>query len=177
LGERVKKGDRVLDAFCYTGGFSMYAARSGATTLGIDIHPESVGLAKRIAELNGLDCAYEQANVFDWLEREPGELFDWIILDPPAIAKTGAARDSLKWAIWKLAHRAIPHMKPGARMIACSCSYQIDRKELVETIRLAASDRGVRMFLEDVTFQDLDHPMPIQFPESLYLKCAWLRLG
>jgi 23S rRNA (cytosine1962-C5)-methyltransferase len=177
LAERVKKGDRLLDGFCYTGAFSMYAAQCGATTIGVDIHEGSIGLAARNAALNGLDCAFEQANLFEWLEQEPGELFDWVILDPPAIAKTGAARDSLKWAVWKLAHRAIPHMKPGGRMIACSCSYQLDRKELVETVRLAASDRGVRMFLEDVTFQDLDHPMPIQFPESLYLKCAWLRLG
>jgi 23S rRNA (cytosine1962-C5)-methyltransferase len=62
-------------------------------------------------------------------------------------------------------------------MIVCSCSYQLDRRELVETARLAASDRRVRLYLEDVTLQDRDHPVLIHFPESLYLKCAWLRLG
>jgi 23S rRNA (cytosine1962-C5)-methyltransferase len=148
LERRVKPGQRVLDAFCY----------------------------RRTAELNGATCEFEQANVFDWLEREPGELFDWIVIDPPAISKTAASRDSLKWAVWKLVHRGVPHLKSGGRMIVCSCSYQLDRKELVETARLAASDRSVRMYLEDVTLQDLDHPAPIQFPESLYLKCAWLRL-
>jgi 23S rRNA (cytosine1962-C5)-methyltransferase len=177
FGRRVKPGQRVLDAFCYTGGFSMYAARAGARTLGLDINSDAIAVAKRTADLNAFSCEFEQANVFDWLERDPGEPFDWVVLDPPAIAKTATARDSLKWAVWKLAHRAIPHMRPGSRMIACSCSYQLDRRELVETLRLAASDRGVRMYLEDVTLQDLDHPAPIQFPESLYLKCAWLRMG
>ena len=176
LERRVKPGQRVLDAFCYTGGFSMYAARAGATTIGVDINTEAIAMARRTAELNGATCEFEQANVFDWLEREPGELFDWIVIDPPAISKTAASRDSLKWAVWKLVHRGIPHLKSGGRMIVCSCSYQLDRKELVETARLAASDRSVRMYLEDVTLQDLDHPAPIQFPESLYLKCAWLRL-
>jgi 23S rRNA (cytosine1962-C5)-methyltransferase len=120
---------------------------------------------------------YVEANAFDYLEQDPGERYDWIVLDPPAIAKTGAKRDALKWAVWKLVHRAIPHLADGGRLIACSCSYQLDQRELVETARLAASDRGVRLFLERVTIQDTDHPASIQFPESLYLKCAWLRLG
>lgn len=177
LESRIKPGQRVLDAFCYSGAFSLYTARKGATTLGLDISTDAIGVARRNAGLNGLDCAFEAANVFDWLEREPGDRFDWIVLDPPAISKTGATRDSLKWAVWKLAHRSIPHLAPQGRLIACSCSYQLNRRELVETVRLAASDRGVRMFLEDVSYQDLDHPMPIQFPEAMYLKCAWLRLG
>jgi 23S rRNA (cytosine1962-C5)-methyltransferase len=177
FAERVSAGQKVLDAFCYTGAFSCYAARAGATTLGIDTHEGALALARRNAELNGLTCSFDMANVFDWLEQEPATKFDWIVLDPPAIAKSGAARDSLKWAVWKLVHRAIPHLADGGRLIVCSCSYQLDQREMIETARLAASDRGVRLFLEDVTIQDLDHPAAIQFPESLYLKCAWLRLG
>ena len=167
LARQVLPGQRVLDAFCYTGAFSMHAARAGASAVGVDIHSTAISTAKRTAELNGLSAEFIEANVFDWLEQDGGEKFDWIVLDPPAISKTSANRDSLKWAIWKLAHRAIPLLKPGAHMIVCSCSYQLDRRELVETVRLAAGDRNVRLFLEDVTLQDLDHPAPIQFPESL----------
>jgi 23S rRNA (cytosine1962-C5)-methyltransferase len=177
FADRVLAGKGVLDAFCYSGAFSCYAARAGAKTLGIDTNEGAVAIAKRNAELNGLSCSFEVANVFDWLEQDPVEKFDWIVLDPPAIAKSGSARDSLKWAVWKLVHRAIPHLAEKGRLIVCSCSYQLDQREMVETARLAASDRGVRLFLEGVTIQDLDHPAAIQFPESLYLKCAWLRLG
>ncbi|HXH62242.1 MAG TPA: methyltransferase domain-containing protein, partial [Fimbriimonadaceae bacterium] len=177
LGRRVLPGQTVLDCFCYSGGFSLHAARSGAQTTGIDIRPEAVDLAQRNAKANGVGSEFHEANAFDWLESGPKESFDWIVLDPPAIAKTEAKRDSLKWAIWKLVHRSVPLLKPGGRIIACSCSYQLDRKELVETARLAAGDRGVRMYLEGVTLQDLDHPAPVQFPEGLYLKCAWLRIG
>ncbi|MCH7945214.1 MAG: class I SAM-dependent rRNA methyltransferase, partial [Armatimonadetes bacterium] len=177
LAQRIEKGDRVLDGFCYTGAFSLHAARAGATTVGVDLHKGALEAAKRDAKSNNLKADFIEANIFDWLEGNEEEKFDWIVLDPPAIAKTSKTRDSLKWAVWKLVHNAIPHLNPGGRIIACSCSYQLVQKELVEICRLAASDRHVRLFLEDMTFQDLDHPAPIQFPEALYLKCAWLPLG
>lgn len=173
----VQEGQSVLDCFCYSGAFSMFAARKGAIVTGVDIHSEALALARRNVGLNGLSAEFIEANVFDWLEQEPTELYDWIVLDPPAIAKTGAKRDALKWAVWKLVHRALPHLKPGGRLIVCSCSYQLDQRELIEVSRLAASDRGAKLFLERVTIQDLDHPALVQFPESLYLKCAWLRRG
>ncbi len=177
LGELIQPGQRLLDAFCYSGAFSIRAQAAGAETLGLDLNPEAIELAKKNAELNEADCQFEEANVFEWLEANPEEKFDWIVLDPPAISKTSKTRDSLKWAVWKLVNRAIPLLNPGGKLIVCSCSYQLNQKELIETCRLAASDQGVRLFLEDVTLQDHDHPAPVQFPEALYLKCAWLRLG
>ncbi len=176
LAAHVTAGQHVLDAFCYTGAFSCHVAQVGARVKAIDIHAEALGIARRNAKENGLDIDYEEANVFEWLEQEPTQKYDWVILDPPAIAKTSAKRDALKWAVWKLVHRAIPHLASGGRMIVCSCSYQLDQRELTEVCRLAASDRGVRIFLEGMTYQDIDHPAPLQFPESLYLKCAWLRV-
>ena len=177
FAERVKEGDRVLDGFCYTGAFTMHAARAGADVLGIDLHVDAIETAKKDAEANDLKASFELANLFEWLEENEEEKFDWMILDPPAISKTSKNRDSLKWALWKLVKNAIPHLNPNGRLIVCSCSYQMNQKELVEICRLAASDCGVRLFLDDITIQDLDHPAPVQFPEALYLKCAWLRLG
>lgn len=177
LAERVKPGQRVLDTFCYSGAFSLYAARAGAQTLGIDLHEGALALAQENAARNGLDCAFEQANAFEWLEQpKQGAGFDWIILDPPAIAKAKDKRDSLKWGVWKLAHRAVDHLAPGGRMVVCSCSYQLSLSDLIDVVRLAASDRGQLAFVEEVTLQSPDHPYLAQFPESLYLKCAWVRM-
>lgn len=176
LAERVGAKDQVLDCFCYTGAFSLFAARSGAVTLGLDILPQAIESAKRNAFINSLDCDFVEANAFEWLQSEPADLFDWIILDPPAIAKQKDKRDSLKWGVWKLVHSAIDHLKNGGRLIVCSCSYQLPLDELLSTIRLACGDRGRRAFLEEVTIQSPDHPYLLPFPESLYLKCAWVRV-
>ncbi len=177
LAEQVKPGQRVLDCFCYSGAFALYAARAGADALGVDMNEQAIGIAQKNAEMNGLKARFALANAFDYLESiaPSQEPYDWVILDPPAIAKTSSGRDSLKWAIWKLVYNALPVLKPGGRIVVCNCSYQLTQANTVDTCRLAASDRGRRLFLDGVTFQAPDHPAPVQFPEALYLKCLWLR--
>jgi 23S rRNA (cytosine1962-C5)-methyltransferase len=177
LASRIQPGDRFLDGFCYLGAFSQYAARAGAKTLGLDLHEVALAAAGEGALANGLDCEFRHANVFEWLENEPvGELFDWILLDPPAIAKKSDKRDALKWAVWKLVYHAIPHLREGGRLIVCSCVYQLGQEALLEAIRLAAADRGKAAFLEEMSYQAPDHPYLLAFPESLYLKSAWVRI-
>ncbi|MBS1707517.1 MAG: class I SAM-dependent rRNA methyltransferase [Armatimonadetes bacterium] len=177
LAAQVKPGDKVLDCFCYTGGFALAASRAGAIAYGVDIHPVAVATARSNAVLNKLEVPFVEANAFDFLTDEAPSLgkFDWIVLDPPAIAKDKAKRDSLKWAIWKLVCRALPVLAPGGRLVVCNCSYQLPLAETIDVCRLAANDVGKPLFLEGVTYQDLDHPAPVTFPESLYLKCVWLR--
>lgn len=177
LGQRVRPGDKVLDCFCSTGGFSLAAARSGGSVMGVDILGSALEAGEKAAVSQGWSVDWVEANAFDYLEDGAEGLgpFDWIILDPPAIAKTSEKRDSLKWAVWKLVYHAMPLLKPGGRLIVCSCSYQIGVRELLEASRLAANDQGRGLALEEVTYQDLDHPAPLHFPEALYLKCAWLR--
>ena len=177
LGSLVKPGQKVLDCFCYTGGFALAAARAGALAYGVDIHPLAIERARANAALNKLEVPFVEANAFDFLVDEAPTLgkFDWIVLDPPAIAKDKSKRDSLKWAIWKLVCRALPLLNPGGRLVVCNCSYQLPLAETIDVCRLAANDVGQGLFLEGVTYQDLDHPAPVTFPESLYLKCVWLR--
>jgi len=177
LARRVKPGDNVLDCFCYTGGFSIAAAQSGATSLGVDIHPVAIEIAQRNAELNGVEVPFIEANAFEFLEDGAGSFapFDWIILDPPAIGKTRDTRDSLKWAIWKLVHHALPHLKVGGTVVVCACANQMSIADVADVCRIAAADQGMRLALDDVTLQDQDHPAPLNFPEALYLKCLWLR--
>lgn len=177
FAREVRPNERVLDLFCYTGAFSLYAARAGAETLGIDLAPEAIDIAHKQAELNRLSARFECANVFEWLENAnvESQSFDWIILDPPAIAKARNQRNSLKWAIWKLIYGSLPLLKTGGRLLVCNCSYQFSLQEMTNTVRLAASDRERKIYLYDHSFQAPDHPHLLQFPESLYLKCLWLR--
>ncbi|MCG9894448.1 MAG: class I SAM-dependent rRNA methyltransferase [Fimbriimonadaceae bacterium] len=177
LRSLVKPGDRVLDCFSYVGGFSLAAAAGGAQVRAVDILPAALQAADRMATKNGLAVDFVESNAFEYLEAggEKDGLYDWIILDPPAIAKTKEKRDSLKWGIWKLVFHAIPMLKPGGRLVVFSCSYQLNLQTMLDTCRLAASDRGEQLDLVEISTQDTDHPAPLAFPEALYLKGAWLK--
>ncbi len=178
LAAQVRPGERVLDLFCYTGAFALYAARAGAHAVGVDILPDAIDLAEVHARRNRLEAHWIVENAFDWLPQaaEQGAQFDWIVLDPPAIAKRQDQKDSLRWAIWKLVYHALPLLSEGGRLVVCSCAYQLSLAEMLDTVRLAATDRTIPLFLEEITFQARDHPYLLQFPESLYLKCLWARV-
>jgi 23S rRNA (cytosine1962-C5)-methyltransferase len=178
LAAQVRPGERVLDLFCYTGAFALYAARAGAHAVGVDILPDAIDLAEVHARRNRLEAHWIVENAFDWLPQaaEQGAQFDWIVLDPPAIAKRQDQKDSLRWAIWKLVYHALPLLTEGGRLVVCSCAYQLSLAEMLDTARLAATDRAIPLFLEEITFQAPDHPYLLQFPESLYLKCLWARV-
>lgn len=174
LSGLVHPGEKVLDVCCYSGGFTLYAARAGAGATGIDILPEAITLAKRNAERNGLNARFIEANAFDWLTKDTGE-YDTILLDPPAIAKTGAEKDSLKSAVFKLTDLALPRLRSGGRIVVFSCSYQLGVETLLETVRAAANAHNRGLIVDDITLQPSDHPYLAQFPESLYLKGVWCR--
>ena len=178
LAQRVRPGERVLDLFCYTGAFALYAARAGAYAVGVDILPDAIDLAEVHARRNRLEAHWIVENAFDWLPKaaEQGAKFDWIVLDPPAIAKRQDQKDSLRWAIWKLVYHALPLLNEGGHIAVCSCTYQLGISDMLDTVRLAATDRNQPLFLEEITFQAPDHPYLLQFPESLYLKCLWVRV-
>ena len=178
LAAQVRPDERVLDLFCYTGAFALYAARAGAHAVGVDILPDAIDLAEVHARRNRLEAHWIVENAFDWLPQaaEQGAQFDWIVLDPPAIAKRQDQKDSLRWAIWKLVYHALPLLSEGGRLVVCSCAYQLSLAEMLDTVRLAATDRTIPLFLEEITFQAPDHPYLMQFPESLYLKCLWARV-
>lgn len=178
LAQRVRPGERVLDLFCYTGGFALYAARAGAYAVGVDILPDAIDLAEVHARRNRLQAHWIVENAFDWLPKaaEQGAQFDWIVIDPPAIAKRQDQKDSLRWAIWKLVYHALPLLSENGRIAVCSCAYALTLDDMFDAVRLAATDRRQPLFLEEVTFQAPDHPYLMQFPESLYLKCLWVRV-
>jgi len=166
----VKKGDKVLDLFCYSGGFSVYCASKGAKVLGVDINERAIELAKENAKLNSVKADFILGNAFEFIQESKGE-WDLVIADPPAIAKTKKEKESILWAIWKLAYYSLQRIKRGGSLFICSCTYQISIEEMIKQVRLASTDVRRRINVRSVNLQPSDHPYLPTFPESLYLKC------
>lgn len=177
VGRMVSPEDRVLDLFCYNGGFSMAAARTGASVLGLDLDPAAIELAVKNADLNGFtSCRFEAADVFAWLETAASlpERYSLIIIDPPAMAKKKAKADNEKWMFWRLVNGALKILSPGGRLVVSSCAYHLSQPMLAEAIRIASNDVDRMLRVQSVTYQPDDHPWVLQIPESLYLKTFFL---
>jgi 23S rRNA (cytosine1962-C5)-methyltransferase len=172
-------GERVLDAFCYSGAWALHAARAGAReVLGVDESTQAIQWASAQAHDNGLQqiCRFTAANVFEYLREADAqhERFDAIILDPPAFVKSRSKlREGLQ-GYWEINRRAMRMVKPGGYLITCSCSYHVDpdafRAMLCRAMR--AARRSV--VLLELRSQGKDHPGLLPVAESAYLKCAVL---
>jgi 23S rRNA (cytosine1962-C5)-methyltransferase len=172
---------RVLDAFCFQGGFALHAARAGAgRVLGLDQSVDAVASARRMADLNGLteQCSFEAGNVFDWLKQEthaPANeklipRFDAVILDPPSFTRTrSSVGDALRG--YKEIHlRALKLLRPGGILATFCCSHHVDSRTFMDVILSAAFD--ARRILRRVAIysQSPDHPVIPSIPETEYLK-------
>ncbi|MEO2153141.1 MAG: class I SAM-dependent rRNA methyltransferase [Aquificota bacterium] len=175
IAESVKRGQKVLDLFTHTGGFAVYAAKKGAKVWAVDINADVLEIARENAKLNGVEVEFIEANAFEFLENTD-QSYDLIIADPPAIAKTKKEKESILWAVWKLAYNAFKKLNPLGRLFICTCTYQISAEELTRQVRLAASDAGKRIFVRSLRGQPKDHPYVPFFPESWYLKCLDVQL-
>jgi len=180
--ESLAHGRRVLNAFSFSGGFSLYAARGGAVSVtDLDISPHALAAANRNFALN-LDhpaigrCRHEsvQADAFDWLDSTTPapRSFDLIILDPPSLARRESERPQAIGAYGRLARCAIELLRPKGILVACSCSAHVSTAEFLGSIRNAATQSG-RPFTElQTTGHAADHPST--FPEANYLKAIYL---
>ncbi|NPA13654.1 MAG: class I SAM-dependent rRNA methyltransferase [Aquificae bacterium] len=175
IAESVERGQKVLDLFTHTGGFAVYAAKKGAKVWAVDINADVLEIARENAKLNGVEVEFIAANAFEFLENTD-QSYDLIIADPPAIAKTKKEKESILWAVWKLAYKAFKKLNPLGRLFICTCTYQISAEELTRQVRLAASDAGKRIFVRSLRGQPKDHPYVPFFPESWYLKCLDVQL-
>lgn len=173
LLEKYSKGRKLLNMFCYTGGFSIYALRGGAELVhSVDSSAKAIDLTNANAELNfpgdTRHAAYAE-DAFDYLEKM-GDNYDLIILDPPAFAKH---RDSLRNALIgyrRLNAKAIEKIKPGGIIFTFSCSQAVSKENFRTAVFTAAAmaKRNVRI-LHQLT-QPADHPVNIYHPEGEYLK-------
>ena len=173
LLEQYAKGRKLLNMFCYTGGFSIYALRGGAELVhSVDSSAKAIDLTNANVAINFPDdtrhAAYAE-DAFDYLERM-GNNYDLIILDPPAFAKH---RDSLRNALIgyrRLNAKAIEKIQPGGILFTFSCSQVVSKENFRTAVFTAAAiaKRNVRI-LHQLT-QPADHPVNIYHPEGEYLK-------
>ncbi len=176
-GRSFSRGKEVLNCFSYSGGFSVYAALGKATrVVSVDVSEAAVGLARRNLELNRLDpddhpCLAE--NVFDYLKfcKREKQLFDMVIVDPPAFVKTQAAMKSATRAYISLNRKAIEVLRPGGVLVSASCSTQVDYEAFNSILRYAAAATRRELQIVKSHLQAVDHPVPVTFPEGRYLKC------
>ncbi|RME36606.1 MAG: class I SAM-dependent rRNA methyltransferase [Deltaproteobacteria bacterium] len=175
------EGRDVLDLFCYSGGWSVHAARFGArSVLGIDISTRAIELSRENARLNYKDdiCRFEQADVFELL-REMGQTqqrFGTIILDPPAFVKSKKKLPEAIRGYLTINRRALQLVEPGGYLFTCSCSYHLKRDVFLDTLRKAAVQAGRTVRLLEMRGQAFDHPVLLACPETEYLKCAVLQV-
>jgi 23S rRNA (cytosine1962-C5)-methyltransferase len=175
-------GTDVLNLFCYTGGFSVYAAGGGARSVcGVDISEHALAGARRNFSLNAgraavARCWHEmiQADAFLWLRQTSGRRFDLIVLDPPSLAKRESERAQAAAAYARLIAGSLSLLRENGVLLAASCSAHVPALDFFNLAREAARRSGRRFQELKTTGHPLDHPAT--FAEAAYLKCIYLRV-
>jgi 23S rRNA (cytosine1962-C5)-methyltransferase len=176
LVRRLARGREVLNCFCFSGGFSVNAALGGATRVwSVDSDAEALALARQNFHENQLPAAAHEflaADVFDVLSsfRKDERRFDFVILDPPAFAKSQKAVEAALDGYASLNRQALALVRPGGLLASASCSARVTPEAFLGAIREAESKAGVSLTLVEERYQPPDHPIRLQFPEGRYLK-------
>jgi 23S rRNA (cytosine1962-C5)-methyltransferase len=167
------RNKKVLNTFCYTGGFSIYALTSGASLVhSVDSSQKAIDLTRSNIELNGFDPALHECfaeDTFDFLKDKQNE-YDVIVVDPPAFAKHRDARHQAVRGYQRLNTEAMRAIKPGGILFTFSCSQVVDRQLFYDTIVSAAIQAGRQTSVLHHLSQPADHPVSIFHPEGEYLK-------
>lgn len=173
--QHICKDADVLEAFCYTGTFSMHAAHYGAkSVLGLDISDTAVNTARKNAELNGFEniCRFDSVNAFDVLKKwvKEDRSYDVVMLDPPAFTKSRANIQKAITGYKEINLRGMKLTKPGGFLVTASCTNLVPPELFLQTIDMAAKD--AKRKLRQVTWQTQasDHPILWHVPSTQYLK-------
>ncbi len=174
------RGRRVLDGFCYTGGFGLHAAKAGASEVAaVDGSEPAIELGRRNAVLNGLpQVRFERADVFHYLEDavKAKERFDLVVLDPPKFARTQRAVDTALSGYRRLQALALHLLPPGGLLVTCCCSGLIQQDQLEEVLSQVGTEAKRSMQLLERHGQPPDHPIALSCLETSYLKCLIARV-
>ena len=164
-------GKRVLNTFSYTGGFSMYAAKSGCEIIhSVDASAKAIDLCNKNAVLNNVTNHEGFAvDTFDYL-KDQGKNYDIIILDPPAFAKSRDVKHNAVIGYKRLNAMALQNIKKGGILFTFSCSGVVDKQLFYNTVTAAAIESRRNMKLLHTLSQPADHPIIPNFPEGEYLK-------
>ena len=173
----------ILDAFCFSGGFGITAAKSGRVTsvLSIDSSEPALTLARANAELNGVADRFRfvRGDVRGELETlaQQGTLFDGIILDPPKMARTRGGLNRALKGYRRLNSAGLAVLKPGGILVTCSCSGLVSREAFRDVIAGVARDTGRPIQILEQHGQPSDHPISATCPQTEYLKMLICRVG
>jgi 23S rRNA (cytosine1962-C5)-methyltransferase len=174
------KRKTVLNTFCYTGGFSVYALEAGASLVhSVDASEKAVELTRRNIKLNEYDPIQHACFAMDTFEflKDKKDHYDVIILDPPAFAKHRDARHQAVKGYQRLNVEAMKVLKKGGILFTFSCSQVVDRQLFYDTIVSAAIQAGRDVKVLHRLSQPADHPVSIYHPEGEYLKGLVLRIS
>jgi 23S rRNA (cytosine1962-C5)-methyltransferase len=174
-------GARMLDLYCYGGGFAVQAALAGAReVLAVDRSEAALAAAAAAAELNGVAgrCRFERGEAFDRMQRlrEAGERFDIVVADPPAFVKSKKELAQGAKGYRKLVRLAAPLVNPGGFLFAASCSHHVDPALFADQLRRGLIDANRSGRILASTGAAKDHPVHPALPESAYLKAQLLQL-
>jgi 23S rRNA (cytosine1962-C5)-methyltransferase len=181
--ESLAAGREVLNAFSFSGGFSLYAARGGAVSVtDLDISSHALAGSERNFALNQsvpaiAGCRHQlaQADAFDWLAANGSRRFGLIVLDPPSFARREGERAGAIRAYERLAGLGIQHLAPDGILVACSCSAHVTAEEFFEAVRRSATKSGRKFKEMQTTRHAPDHRA--SFKEAEYLKAIYLRFS
>jgi 23S rRNA (cytosine1962-C5)-methyltransferase len=179
LAKLVNDSSRVLDAYSYTGGFSLHAAQGGAQCIAIDKDAVALQALERSAAKNGLEkrVAYRLGDALEVLDQLVLEKkrFTHAIIDPPTLAKRKDEVTAAKRIFTIATKNVLRMLEPGGIVMVSTCAFHIKVDDLLEAARFAGSDAGRKLEVLDITYQPADHPWILQIPESLYLKTLILQ--
>ncbi len=181
LAARFAKGRRVLDMFCYTGGFSITASALGGAVevTAFDSSPKAIELAKQNAELNKVtNVRFGEGEAFQVLPElvAAGQRFGLVILDPPKFARSRAARQEALRAYHWLNRLGMELTEPAGTLVTCSCSGVISREDFRDVLIGAAQQARRSVQVLEQRGASPDHPVAVNCPETEYLKCFVCRV-
>jgi 23S rRNA (cytosine1962-C5)-methyltransferase len=169
----------ALDVCTYQGGFALHLARVCRRVTGVDVSRAALEVADRNLEenrgaLGAAEVDWVEADAFALLRNwsDAGTQYGTIVLDPPAFAKTKRAVEGALRGYRELNLRALKMLRPGGRLVTCSCSHHVSLGDFMETLRAAAADARRRVRVLEVRGAAADHPVLLNVPETEYLKCV-----
>jgi len=168
----------ALDVCTYQGGFALHLARSCPRVTGIDVSRSALEVAERNLAANrdllkSSEVDWVEANAFDLLRdwSDSGAVYDNVVLDPPAFAKSKRAVEGALRGYKELNLRALRMLRPGGILVTCSCSHHVSLADFTAIVASAAGDARRRVRLLERRGAAADHPVVLTIPETEYLKC------
>lgn len=174
-------GRRVLDMFCYSGGFAVACAAAGArSVLAVDTSAKATALARANAELNAVSTVtVETADAFEKLDAlaAAGERFGMVILDPPKFARSRATLEEALRAYHRINRLGVDLLEPGGILVTCSCSGAVGREDFLDMLAGVAQRSRRAVQILECRGAAADHPVSVSCLEGEYLKCVIARVG